>query len=89
MANLTAAGYPSNLFYVNPAVASGGTFLMTNGGASFYDALQVEVRRRLAHLDLQLQGSYVWAKSLTNGATANSGDYAEPTTFRNMRLDRG
>lgn len=88
MGNLTAAGYPANLFAVNPAVTSGGTFLMTNLGASFYDALQVEVRRRLTN-GLQMQASYVWAHSLTNGATANSGDYSEPTTFRNLRLDRG
>ncbi|SPE28255.1 conserved hypothetical protein [Candidatus Sulfopaludibacter sp. SbA3] len=88
MANLTNAGYPSNLFVVNPAVTSGGSYLMTNLGASFYDALQVEVQRRLTK-GLQMQGSYVWAHSLTNGATANSGDYAEPTTFRDLRLDRG
>jgi hypothetical protein len=86
--NLINSGYPANLFMVNPAVGSGGTFLMTNLGASFYDALQVEVRRRLAK-GLQMQGSYVWAHSLTNGAANSSVDYNEPTTFRNLRLDRG
>ena len=43
---MTAAGYPANFFQVNPAVGSGGAYLMTNWGESFYDALQVEVRRR-------------------------------------------
>jgi hypothetical protein len=88
MANLTAAGYPANFFVVNPTVASGGAYLMTNMGASFYDAMQVEVRRRLAK-GLQMQGSYVWAKSLTNGATASSSDFSSPTTFRNLALDKG
>jgi hypothetical protein len=87
MANLTAAGYPVNLFQVNPAVGSGGTYLMTNWGSSFYDALQIEVRRRLAK-GLSVQGSYVWAHSLADGAVNAQADSSQPTTLRNMRLDR-
>jgi hypothetical protein len=85
---MIAAGYPSNYFMVNPAVGSGGSYLMTNWGASFYDSLQVDFRRRLAN-GLQLQGSYVFAKALINGASANSGDFSGPTTFRNFGLDKG
>jgi len=75
------------MFVVNPAVASGGTYLVTNLGDSFYDALQVEFRRRLAR-GVQFQGSYVFSKSLADGATASSIEYSNPTTFRNLGLDK-
>lgn len=87
MANLTKAGYPANFFIVNPDVPTGGAYIVTNGGSSYYNALQVEVRRRMAQ-GLMMQGSYVWAHSLVNGATSDLGVYSEPTTFRNTRLDR-
>ncbi len=87
MGRLTAAGYPANMFVINPAVASGGTYLVTNWGSSFYDAFQVEFRRRLSR-GLQFQGSYVFSKSLVDGATASSVDYSNPTTFRNLGLDK-
>jgi hypothetical protein len=87
MGRLTAAGYPSNLFIVNPTVASGGTYEITNLGSSYYDALQVEFRRSMVS-GLQVQGSYVFAKSLVNGASASSYVYSEPTTFRNLNLDK-
>ncbi|HWD00735.1 MAG TPA: TonB-dependent receptor [Candidatus Sulfopaludibacter sp.] len=86
MANLTAAKYPVNMFVVNPDVASGGTFILTNAGASYYNALQFEVRRRLTN-GLQISGSYQFAKSMTNGATASSTDFSSPTTLRNRGLD--
>jgi Carboxypeptidase regulatory-like domain/TonB dependent receptor len=87
LGNLTNAGYPANFFQVNPAVGSGGAYLMTNWGESLYDALQVEVRRRLAK-GLLLQGSYVFGKSLVDGASASSVDSSQPTTLRNLGLDR-
>jgi hypothetical protein len=87
MARLVAAGYPSNLFIVNPAVPSGGSYIVTNGGMSNYNAMQVELRRRLAS-GISLQASYAWSHSIINGASSDYGDYNEPTTFRNTRLDR-
>jgi len=48
MGRLVAAGYPANLFIVNPSVPSGGSYLITDWGKSFYDAGQVEYRRRMA-----------------------------------------
>jgi hypothetical protein len=87
MANLTKAGYPANFFVVNPAVAGNGAYLMTNLGASYYESGQVEVRRRLS-TGLQVQGSWVWSHALVNGAINNSASYNEPTTLRNLRLDR-
>ena len=86
MASLTAAGYPSNLFQVNP-LNGGRAYVLTNDGSSFFDAFQVEVRRRLAS-GLQFNGSYQFAKSLAEGATASSSDSSTPTTLRNMGLDR-
>jgi hypothetical protein len=87
MSRLIAAGYPANMFVVNPAVASDGTYLVTNWGSSYYDAFQVEFRRRLAR-GLQFQGSYVFSKSLVDGATASGVVYSNPTTFRNLGLDK-
>jgi hypothetical protein len=87
LANLTKAKYPVNFFVVNPTVGSGGAFIVKNDGSSFYDSLQIEFRRRMSG-GLSLQGSYAWAKSLANGATASSTDFSQPTTLRNLSLDR-
>ena len=35
MTNLKAANYPANMFVVNPDVAGGGAYLLTNDGASY------------------------------------------------------
>jgi hypothetical protein len=87
MANLTKAGYPANFFQVNPTVASGGAFIVNNDGSSFYDALQVETRRRLSK-GIILQGSYSFSKSLANGAVNSSSSTAQPNTLRNLSLDK-
>jgi hypothetical protein len=95
MTNLTAATSkacnggpcPVNLFVVNPTVASGGSFVETNDGSSWFDSLQVELNRRLTH-GLQVQGSYVWGKSQANGPTNSSTSVAQPTTLRNFSLDK-
>jgi hypothetical protein len=93
--NLTAASStacggkpcPVNLFVVNPTVASGGSWVETNDGQSYYDALQVELRRRMSH-GVSIQGSYVFAKSLSNGPTNSSSSAAQPTTLRNLSIDK-
>ncbi|HEY1343078.1 MAG TPA: TonB-dependent receptor, partial [Bryobacteraceae bacterium] len=89
MSNLTKAGYPANFFVVNPTVGSSnaGAFIVENDGSSFYDALQIEFRRRMS-AGLSIQGSYAWAKSIANGATSSSSDFSQPTTLRNLSLDR-
>ncbi len=87
MANLKAAGYPANLFVVNPDVAGGGAYVLTNDGASFYDALQIELRHRLTK-GFTMQGSYTWSKALARGATASSSDSSNPYTLRNQSLDK-
>jgi hypothetical protein len=89
LANLTKAGYPANFSVANPTVAGsgGGAFLLTNGGSWFYDALQVEFRRRIS-AGLLVQGSYAFAKALADGATTSSTDSSPPTTLRNLSIDR-
>ncbi len=52
---------PANFFLANPD-RRGGAFIMGNGGRSYYDALQLEVRRRLSK-GLLIQGSYAFAKT--------------------------
>jgi hypothetical protein len=85
--NLIAAGYPANLFQVNPTVASGGAYILDNSGASYYNALQIEFRRRLAQ-GITFQASYTFSKAEAVGATSSSSDSAQPTTLRNLGLDR-
>jgi hypothetical protein len=87
MASLAAAGYPANLFQVNP-LGGGNANLLTNNGASYFDALQIEVRHRLAS-GFTMSGSYQFAKNLADGAIASNGNTADnATTLRNLRLDR-
>ncbi len=90
MANLVKAGYPANLFFANPAVGSALAMEVMNLGNSTYNSLQVEVKRRLAS-GLSLQGSYVYAKALTNdfATSSRSGTGTYPTTLRNLSLDKG
>jgi len=82
MANLTKAGFPINLFQVNPN-NGGASNLLTNRNSSTFNSLQVEVRRRLA-AGLQIQGSYAFSKSLTNSTSPtlrNWGGEKGPATF--------
>ncbi len=87
MGNLAKAGLvPANYFQVNP-LAGGNATMMTNGNMSTYNALQVEVRRRLS-AGLQVQGSYTFAKSLTNDTNFTLRDIGgergpSPFDFRN------
>jgi hypothetical protein len=60
-ANLLAAGYPANFFVANPDYL-GGAELVGNGGYTKYNALQLELRKRLSH-GLQFQTSYVFGKA--------------------------
>jgi hypothetical protein len=87
MGRLVASGKPANFFVVNPDVVGGGTYLVTNLGSSYYNSLQVELRRRMAS-GLLFQGSYVWSHSIADGALNSLNDFSSPTTFRNIRLDR-
>ena len=76
-ANRVAGGLAANLFLVNPTILTTSA-IQTNFGSTTYNALQVELRRRLAN-GLLVQGSYVFSKSL------NTFGYS----IRNLESDRG
>ncbi len=82
MSNLTKAGYPINLFQVNPNNGGAATEL-TNRNSSSFNSLQIEVRRRLSS-GLQVQGSYAFSKSLQNANNPTLRDWGGekgPTAF--------
>ena len=88
MTSLRNAGYPANLFMVNPTVVNGGAFLVTNGGAP----LTTRCRSKCAvawRSGLLVQGSYAWSKSMTNMLASDSAGFSQPTTFRSALTTRG
>ncbi|MGH9901341.1 MAG: TonB-dependent receptor domain-containing protein, partial [Pyrinomonadaceae bacterium] len=77
---------PSNFFVVNPGIslAGGGSqtvSLTTNDTNTQYDAMQLEMRRRLS-AGLLLQLSYTWSKSLTNFYASSQNSLSQPLTLR-------
>jgi hypothetical protein len=66
MARLVASGKPANYFQVNPATCGSNVNLTTNQGGTTYNALQVELRRRLSK-GLLMGASYAWSHSLQTG----------------------
>ena len=79
--------FPKNLFLTNPD-ATGGAFELYNGGQSTYNALQVEVRRRMS-AGLQFDGSYTFSKSLTDQFVNSSISFFQFRTLRDPGLDKG
>jgi hypothetical protein len=83
--NGLTAGFPANIFVVNPQVTS--AFTIDNGAESSYDALVIELRRRLSG-GLLIQGNYTFSKSLTNlygSSTVNNVNFA---TLRDPNLNK-
>jgi hypothetical protein len=76
----------SNFFILNPQTA-GGAFLMTQGTDTNFNALQIELRRRLSK-GLLVQGSYQFGKALSNAFVSSSSVFSQPRTLRNPGLDR-
>jgi len=77
----------SNFFIVNP-LATGGSFLVTNTGHTTYNSLQIELRKRFSS-GLLLDGSYTFAKSLSNMFNSSSSVFIQPTTLRDEGFDKG
>jgi hypothetical protein len=71
-ANAAAAGLPKNLFLANPDLL-GGANMVANTGTSDYNALQLELRRRLSQ-GLQFQASYAFGNQ-------------QISSFRTLRRD--
>jgi len=87
--NRLAAGLPPNLFLVNPDVIGGGdSFYWTNGADSWYNALQIELRRRMSK-GLLVQASYVFSKSQSDFFASNAFVFQQYRTLRNTRLNKG
>ncbi len=63
--NIKTAGLPSNLFWANPD-ATGGAFMLSDPNQSTYNALQIELRRRMSS-GLQFLGNYTWSHTLGTG----------------------
>jgi len=76
----------SNFFIVNPQT-TGGAFLMTQGTDTSFNALQIEVRRRLTN-GLMFQSSYQYGTALANAFVSSSSVFSQPRTLRNPELDR-
>jgi len=56
-ANRIAAGLPINFFIPNPTVAQGNAYLETTAGNTRFNAIQIELRRRMSN-GLLIQGGY-------------------------------
>jgi hypothetical protein len=77
---------PANFFLANPLTAFNQTF--TNGMSSSYNALQVEVRRRLSH-GIQFNGNYTWSKVLSNsGITGSQSELDRTLDFNQPGFNR-
>jgi hypothetical protein len=85
--NLTAAGYPANFWVVNPE-STAGNYILDNGAMSSYNALQVELRRRMSK-GLLLQFNYTFSKSLTDFPAVDSVVFNNYVTIRNPRINKG
>lgn len=90
-ANGVTAGIPRNFFVVNPdylgSAAGGSVFTVDNGTATWYNALTVELRRRLSK-GLLVQGSYTFGKGLTNFNGSSSAVANNYSSLRNPGLDK-
>jgi hypothetical protein len=94
-----AGAYPVNFFQANPfnsgatvnATGIGSAYdldLVTDQGYSSYNALQVEIRRRLAH-GMTIQSNYTWAHSLGDLFRENEAGFNNYFTLRNRKLNKG
>jgi len=84
--NAVAAGLPVNFFLVNPGKL-GGAFTVENNGRTYYDSMVIELRRRMSK-GLLVQGSYTFARALTNMPVSSSVVFRQPPTLRDLRLDK-
>jgi hypothetical protein len=82
-----AAGIPYNFFVVNPG-KRGGAFLMQNGLQTWYDAFQIEFRRRLT-AGLLVQTNYTFSKALANAYASNSDVFDQPGSLRTPNDRKG
>lgn len=94
LGNGVSSGFAPNFFVVNPTVGLLGAGLQsvtltTNDVDTWYDAMQLELRRRFSG-GLLLQMSYTWSKSLTTLYASSQSSLGQPLTLRseNEALER-
>ncbi len=80
------AGIPINHFLQNPFCSSCG--YTDNSGWSTYNALQVEVRRRMSK-GLLFQANYTWSNSISNIFSVASNVFQQPRTLRDLNFGFG
>jgi len=85
--NRTSWGVPSNFFVVNPG-KRGGAFNVDNNFQTWYDAVTLEFRRRMAD-GLLIQANYTFGKALVNGYASNADLFDQPATLRDFHLRKG
>ena len=82
-ANALRAGLPANFMLTNPGLRGGANFT-GNGGYTRYDALQIDLRRRLSD-GLQVQANYQFAKTFESARTGIPG--TGQASFRAPRVN--
>jgi len=92
MLNAANGGLPSNFFVVNPVMfnnfgAGNGSFLVNNDGKTWYDALTIELRRRLSK-GVLANFNYTFSKALGNEFVSSSIAFLQPATIRNTWLNK-
>ncbi len=82
---------PVNFFQVNPDARFGNVLLSDNGQHTYYDAVQIELRRRLSQ-GLLLQANYTFSKSQGNVFAASTGNqqtgFVNYVTLRDTSLSK-
>ena len=84
--NGIAAGLPANFFVVNPGKL-GGAWSIENNGRTWYDSLQVELRRRMAK-GLLVQGNYTLGRAFANAFASSAVVAGQPSTLRDFGLSK-
>jgi len=88
LTNCTGLGlFPYNMFLINPG-KRGGSFVVDNGGQSYYDAFTLEFRRRMSR-GLLVQASYTFGKALSNEYASSSAVFDQPNDLFNPGLRKG
>jgi hypothetical protein len=78
--------FPSNFWVVNPG-KRGGSFIVNNGGQTWYDAATIEFRRRMSK-GLLIQANYTFGKALGNTYASSAVVFDQPATLRDYHLRR-
>ena len=88
IANCVGTGqFPLNHFLVNPT-KRGDPFLVDNSGKTWYNAVTLEYRRRMAR-GLLVQANYTFGKSIANTYASSSSVFDQPNTLRDPDGKRG